>query len=651
MTLSQKILSLPIIVALFMIGLSAIVITRLTDIDASVKVVTRTLTLEASEASAQMQNLMEREILVRNYLQTNDDAYVDEFRRLRKEAVSIAQNLKNISNREEHLNDDVLKNLQNDIEKRDAIYSDIFLNDVVKNNTVAYSTAQNLLEIVGPNIVQSLTDTITTARTSEKQEIVNSATTALRSFQTARIFVGQFLLSNSATDASRVEMQLLGVDNAFYDLTQLVTEPRRLALAKDAKEGFDNFSRDFMTIVSAMNMKNDAVNGELADQISAIKTSAQSEQSVVWEGLNASGHNVEETVAATIKTVMLTAGIAFLLGMIPAIFVTRKIKHAIRNTVTVADSIANGQLDQDIKIKSKDETGQLLNSLSEMVDQLTGVVSKIQSSATTVKSGASEISKGNRDLSKSTEKQVASLNDTATQVTELTATVKQNTNHAQQANDLAKAARSRAEDSNEVVENTVAAMADINNASNKISSIIGVIDEIAFQTNLLALNAAVEAARAGESGRGFAVVASEVRSLAGRSSEAASEIKKLITDSNEKVELGTELVNRSRDTLSEIVTEVTRVSDVVNEIASASEQQSVGIDKVTRSIVEMNQLTSNNSALVEKLANAGGLLSSEADALSGMTTFFKSDKASEAANDDSSAKVDSLVDASFTVAK
>jgi len=189
-----------------------------------------------------------------------------------------------------------------------------------------------------------------------------------------------------------------------------------------------------------------------------------------------------------------------------------------------------------------------------------------------------------------------------------------------------------------VVASAVAAMTDINNSSNEISSIIGVIDEIAFQTNLLALNAAVEAARAGESGRGFAVVASEVRSLAGRSSEAASEIKKLITDSNEKVELGTELVNRSRDTLSEIVIEITKVSDVVSEIASASEQQRVSIDRVTRTIDEMNQLTNNTSALVEKLANAGGLLSSEAEALSGMTTFFKSDRTSEASPNDSSAK-------------
>ena len=639
MTLSQKILSLPIIVALFMIGLSAIVITRLSDIDTSVKQVTRTLAPEASESAAQMQNFMERDMLVRKYLQTNDDAHVQKFKDLRAEATSIANNFKNIRQSQEQADNGVQRDLLADIERRDATYSQIFLDNVVQNNTVVNSEAQSLLNVIGPSIVKSLTDTIATAHSDDEQATADAATVALQSFQTARIFVGQFLLSNSATDASRVEMQLLGVDNAFYDLANLISEPRRLALAKDAKEKFDTFTRDFNTIVSAVNDRNEALSGVLTSEIESIKKLAQRQQSEVWAGLNASGHNVEETVGATIKQVILTAGIAFILGMIPAIFVTRNIKRAIRNTVTVADGIAHGELDQDIEVKSKDETGQLLSSLDEMVNQLTGVVSKIQSSATTVNSGASQISKGNQDLSKSTEKQVAMLTETASQVAELTAIVKQNTIHAMQANDLAKATRSRAEGSSEVIASTVVAMSDINNSSNKISNIIGVIDEIAFQTNLLALNAAVEAARAGESGRGFAVVASEVRSLAGRSAVAAKEIKDLITDSNQKVELGTELVNRSRDTLSEIVTEVSKVSDVVNEISTASEQQSIAIDHVSETISAMNQLTSNNSTLVDKLANAGSLLSSEADALSEMTSFFRSTRTSGASMDDSLVEV------------
>ena len=639
MTLSQRILSLPIIVALFMIGLSAIVITRLSDIDTSVKQVTRTLAPEASESAAQMQNFMERDMLVRRYLQTNDDAYVQKFKDLRAEATSIANNFKNIRQSQEQADNGMQRDLLADIGRRDASYSQIFIDNIVQNNTVVNSKAQSLLNVIGPSIVKSLTDTIATAHSDDEQATANAATVALQSFQTARIFVGQFLLSNSATDASRVEMQLLGVDNAFYDLANLISEPRRLALAKDAKEKFDSFTRDFNTIVSAVDERNEALSGVLTSEIESIKKLAQRQQSEVWAGLHASGHNVEETVGATIKQVILTASIAFILGMIPAIFVTRNIKRAIRNTVTVADGIAHGELDQDIEVKSKDETGQLLSSLDEMVNQLTGVVSKIQSSATTVNSGASQISKGNQDLSKSTEKQVAMLTETASQVAELTAIVKQNTIHAMQANDLAKATRSRAEGSSEVIASTVVAMSDIDNSSNKISNIIGVIDEIAFQTNLLALNAAVEAARAGESGRGFAVVASEVRSLAGRSAVAAKEIKDLITDSNHKVELGTELVNRSRDTLSEIVTEVSKVSDVVNEISTASEQQSIAIDHVSETINAMNQLTSNNSALVDKLANAGSLLSSEADALSEMTSFFKSTRTSEASMDDSLVEV------------
>lgn len=623
MTLSQKILSLPVIAALFMLGLSAIVITRLADIDTSVKIVTRTLAPEAAQSSAQMQNIMQRDNLVQSYLHTGDDTQVQTFEDMRADAMTIADKLEEINLREKHEDADRHSQYLSEIKKSDDNYSRIFLQDVVQNNRIIISTAQSLLDVVGPRIVQSLTDTLATAQADDKQGIVSAATSALGSFQTARIFVGQFILSNSASDAARVEMQLLGVDNAFYDLAQLISEPRRLALARDAKNKFDQFSREFSRIVTAVESRNAAVGDALASQSRAIKELATSQQSTVWSGLEASGRHVEDTIAATNRHIMITAAIALILGLLPAIFITRNIKRAIKNTVSVADGIAHGNLDQDIQVSSKDETGQLLSSLNVMVEQLTGVVSKIQSSAGIVKSGASDISVGNNDLNKITERQVEDLHDTAAQVTQLTATVKQNTDHAMQASELAKAARTRAEVSSEVVADTVAAMVDINCASKEISKIIGVIDEIAFQTNLLALNAAVEAARAGEKGRGFAVVASEVRSLAGRSAEAAKEIKNLITDSNHKVDFGTELVNRTQDTLGEIVTDVTKVSDVVNEIAVASEQQSTSIEHVNQTVVSMNDLTNNNLALVEKLANAGNLLSSEAEVLSGLTTFFK----------------------------
>lgn len=624
MTLSQKILSLPIIVALFMLGLSAIVITRLTEIDTNVKSVTRALVPEASESSLQIQNIMERDRLAQSYLLTSNEDHVQAFQNLREDASAIADKLEKINQQEAHVDYEKHSDFLRQIEDHDTTYSRIFLDDVVQQNRLVNATANKLLDDVGPHIVQSLTDTIATAIADEKQQIASVATIALQSFQTARIFVAQFLHTSASSDASRVEMQLLEVDNAFYDLEQLVQDPRRLNLTQDAKIQFDQFGHDFETIVLAMNQRNDIVNGLFASESEVIRQLAQSQQNSVWQGLGNSGHQIEDTVATTNKYVLTTAAVALLLGMIPALLVTRNIKRALKNTVSVANRIAHGELDQNIHVKSRDETGQLLLSLNTMVEKLTGVVRKIQSSASIVKSSALDISQGNTNLSTITERQVESLHNTAAQVTQLTATVRQNSDHATQASELAKAARSRAESSSEVVSNTVEAMADINNASREIAKIIGVIDDIAFQTNLLALNAAVEAARAGESGRGFAVVASEVRTLAGRSAEAANEIKDLINDSNCKVEFGTELVNRSQDTLSEIVTDVTRVSDVVNEIAVASEQQSSSIEHVHQAVVAMKDLTNDNAILVEKLSGAGSVLNSEAEALSGLTTFFKS---------------------------
>ncbi len=261
--------------------------------------------------------------------------------------------------------------------------------------------------------------------------------------------------------------------------------------------------------------------------------------------------------------------------------------------------------------------------VNQLADNMAEVVSRVKRVAADVHRGADEISAGNANLSQRTEEQSSSLEETASSMEEMTSTVKQNADNAAQANQLALAARDQAEKGGTVVSQAVSAMAGINEASKKIADIIGVIDDIAFQTNLLALNAAVEAARAGEQGRGFAVVASEVRSLAGRSATAAKEIKELIQDSVRKVEDGSVLVTQSGQTLEKIVASVKKVSDIVAEIAAASREQSSGIEQVNRAVMQMDELTQQNAALVEEATAASQAMAEQVRGLNEMLARFQ----------------------------
>ncbi len=264
-------------------------------------------------------------------------------------------------------------------------------------------------------------------------------------------------------------------------------------------------------------------------------------------------------------------------------------------------AVTAGRLGKRIATGGKSGFFEVMSSgVNRLADNMAEVVSRVKEVAVEVHRGADEISSGNANLSQRTEEQSSSLEETASSMEQMTTTVKQNADNAAQANQLALAAREQAEKGGTVVGQAVAAMSDINQASKKIADIIGVIDEIAFQTNLLALNAAVEAARAGEQGRGFAVVASEVRNLAGRSATAAKEIKGLIQDSVRKVGDGSILVTQSGQTLEKIMAAVKKVSDIVAEIAAASREQSSGIEQVNRAVMQMDELTQQNAALVEQ---------------------------------------------------
>lgn len=287
-------------------------------------------------------------------------------------------------------------------------------------------------------------------------------------------------------------------------------------------------------------------------------------------------------------------------------------------------SVLAGDLEKRISLEGKVGFFEAMSrGVNHLADNMADIVRRVKIAASEVYRGAEEISAGNANLSQRTEEQSSSLEETASSMEEMTSTVKQNADNAGQANQLATAARDQAEKGGAVVSQAVRAMAEINDASRRIADIIGVIDEIAFQTNLLALNAAVEAARAGEQGRGFAVVASEVRNLAGRSATAAKEIKDLIQDSVRKVQDGSLLVTQSGQTLEQIVASVKKVSDIVAEIAAASREQSSGIEQVNRAVMQMDELTQQNAALVEQATASSQAMADQARQLNEMMSRYR----------------------------
>ena len=335
------------------------------------------------------------------------------------------------------------------------------------------------------------------------------------------------------------------------------------------------------------------------------------------------------------RFVQTTTLVALIAGLLLALFVAvrliRSITGALHHAVKIADQIGEGKLGHDIRVNRKDEFGRLLLAFRNMDQHLSEIVGEVRLGSDAVSTAAQQIARGNDDLSQRTQEQASSLEETASSMEEMTSTVKQNAENASHANQLARGAREQAERGGEVAGKAIAAMTEIDASSRKIGDIVGLIQEIAFQTNLLALNAAVEAARAGEQGRGFAVVATEVRSLAQRSAGAAKEIKGLISDSEEKVRTGSELVNQSGKALAEIVDSVKKVTDIVAEIAAASHEQSAGIDQVNNAVMQMDEMTQQNAALVEEASAAARAMHEQADELARQVAFFQVADSSQAA--------------------
>jgi len=332
---------------------------------------------------------------------------------------------------------------------------------------------------------------------------------------------------------------------------------------------------------------------------------------------------IADSRVTTIRVGIAAMALVILAIGVGAFLLIRSIQRPLSQANDLAYHIAEGDLSQHETVTRGDEFGELLRSLYAMSGSLARTVQQVRQSTDSIATASAEIAAGNHDLSARTEQTSSNLQETAAAMEQFTSTIQQSASSAQQASSLAAGASGVARRGGEVVTQVVSTMEAIQHSSQKIADIIGVIDGIAFQTNILALNAAVEAARAGEQGRGFAVVASEVRSLAGRSAEAAKEIKQLISTSVEKVEAGSRLVQDAGTTMQDIVQSVQRVNDMIGEITAASTEQSAGVSQVNQAVGNLDQMTQQNAALVEESAAAAQSLREQAEQLTEVVSKFK----------------------------
>ena len=364
-----------------------------------------------------------------------------------------------------------------------------------------------------------------------------------------------------------------------------------------------------------------------AAALQAAFTGLEIQMGALADSIEKSGQQLDTQAKDGVGQTRLAIGIALLMAVAAmvasALWLAGRMTRPMAHAVGVAERLALGDLTTEIRPTGNVETVLLLQSMARMQTSFSGIVREVKANAENVSVASAQIAQGNNDLSQRTEEQASALEETAASMEELSSTVKQNADNAKQANQLAVGASTVAIKGGEVVGQVVTTMKGINDSSKRIADIIAVIDGIAFQTNILALNAAVEAARAGEQGRGFAVVASEVRSLAGRSADAAKEIKGLINASVERVEQGTRLVDQAGVTMTEVVNSIKRVTDIMGEISAASAEQNAGVAQVGEAITQMDQVTQQNAALVEESAAAAESLKGQAQQLVSAVSVFK----------------------------
>ena len=575
-----------------------------------------------SEFQSRMLNVR---LAVKSFIIDSSDKAVQDYReafdKMMAEYKDLAENIRNPER----------KKMVAAIGEQTARYNDAF-KQVISFVKQREETVKQLVE-AGIRVQNVLAGLIDSAATDKNTEVTALAGNLKTQFMNGRYFMLKYNGSHVRSDYEKaVEEIITRVNQEEKALLDKVGTSYRTQLDQFNKE-HNAYQSLLPTLAQTIEKGDDLIKNTL-DQIGP-------EVAKATEALQTSRKTVQDALGSQVQHANALAGAivtwfsvaAVLIGIALAWLLVRVIQRPIggepAEMAAITQQIAHGDLTVHFTDSGK-ETG-VYAAMRDMARQLKEMVGQVTQATSQVSSAASQIAQGSGDLSQRTEEQASALEETASSMEELTSTVKQSADNAGQANQLAGAARTQAEQGGQVVDQAITAMSAINASSRKIADIIGVIDEIAFQTNLLALNAAVEAARAGEQGRGFAVVAGEVRKLAQRSADAAKEIKALITDSVTKVEDGSRLVDRAGQTLRTIMDSVKKVSDIVAEMAAAAREQASGIEQVNKAILQMDQATQQNAALVEETASASQAMGNQARELQQLMAFFKLDRHKPAA--------------------
>ena len=503
--------------------------------------------------------------------------------------------------------------------------------------TVGFGLVCALLVVIVVMGLVSLTriDSGLTNVIDERVPKMTASYSILRQTDVIAIALRNMMLTEDAADRKKQVEVIDGAkalsDQDLVQLDRLVTLPsgkEMLQQVKDQRVKYRDGQKVLVELIMADKVEESRtyLSAQLRPVLAAYKESISA---LITQQLNSMRETEEEgaQMYSTARATMIgLGGLALVLAAgIGAVISRSLLKELGGEPSEAADmsrAVAQGDFTRRVAVKPGD-TQSLMANLSAMQNNLSQVVATVRQGSEGVATASAEIAQGNNDLSARTEQQASALEETAASMEELSSTVKQNADSARQANQLARNASSVAVQGGVVVNQVVETMKGINESSRKIADIISVIDGIAFQTNILALNAAVEAARAGEQGRGFAVVASEVRSLAGRSAEAAKEIKSLIDASVERVEHGSALVDQAGSTMTEVVDSIKRVTDIMGEISAASNEQSLGVAQVGEAVSQMDQATQQNAALVEEMAAAASSLKGQAQELVQSVAFFQ----------------------------